>query len=105
MKISGTAQGARIGTGHGKKVKVVKLDDVVTMPITFLKMDIEGMELAAWGGKEHIIRDKPVLAISVYHRLEDIHAVYGFIHDLKPDYKFILRHYGNTISEYVLYAF
>lgn len=50
MKISGTAQGARIGTGHGKKVKVVKLDDVVTMPITFLKMDIEGMELAAWGG-------------------------------------------------------
>lgn len=90
----------------GEIVKSVRLDDFINEPITFIKMDIEGAEMEALQGCElHLKREKPTLAISVYHKLEDIFKIYSYLDRLNLGYKFVLRKYGNTISELVLYAF
>lgn len=76
-------------------------NDVVGM----IKMDIEGMEYNALHGAETTIRrDKPVLAICVYHRVGDMLAIMDYLHQLVPGYRFWLRHYGPGKAETVLYA-
>ena len=89
-----------------KKVHAVKLDDIVNEKVGMIKMDIEGAELDALIGAEKIIkRDKPLLAICVYHKIGDVLAITDHIHSLVPEYKFKLRHYGLLDLETVLYAY
>lgn len=72
---------------------------------TFIKMDIEGSEKQALLGAEWIIRKfKPKLAISIYHKPEDIYELPELIHRFNPDYRFYLRHYSKAMSETVLYC-
>lgn len=73
--------------------------------VTFIKMDIEGSELAALHGAEKTIcSQRPKLAISLYHRLEDVIEIPKYLLSLIPDYRFYLRHYTFWDSETVLYA-
>ncbi len=51
-------------------------------------MDIEGAELEALkGAREIIVRDRPKLAISIYHNAEDYVEISAYIKSLVPDYK------------------
>jgi hypothetical protein len=71
----------------------------------FIKMDIEGAELAALKGAEHTLRCfKPELAICVYHRLEDFFDVTDYLASLQLGYRFFLRHFTIHIDETVLFA-
>lgn len=73
--------------------------------VTFIKMDIEGAELKALqGAKKTILRDKPRLAICIYHKPEDIYEIPYLIKSLVPEYKLYIRHYSNFQCETVLYA-
>ncbi|MCI8691098.1 MAG: FkbM family methyltransferase [Oscillibacter sp.] len=73
--------------------------------IGFIKMDIEGAEFdALHGAKGVIVRDKPLLAISAYHRTGDMLAIMDYLHDLVPEYRFWLRHYSIGTADTVLYA-
>jgi hypothetical protein len=55
-------------------------------------MDVEGAELAAIDGAGYTIRTyKPKLAISVYHKKEDLITIPQKILSLVPDYKLYLR--------------
>ena len=73
--------------------------------VSFIKMDIEGSEYNALLGAENVIRtQKPKLAISVYHKREDIFSIPELILRYNPDYKFYLRHYSLAGVETVLYA-
>ena len=86
-------------------VKVCALDDVADVTIGLIKMDIEGAEFDALHGAEHVIqRDRPLLAICVYHRQGDMLAIMDYLHRLVPEYRFWLRHYGPLYCETVLYA-
>lgn len=88
-------------------VEAVTLDNVVgNTEVGFIKMDIEGSELSAlYGAKNTILRDKPLLAICVYHRKGDILAIMDFLYKLIPQYRFYVRHYGTMVGgETVLYA-
>lgn len=68
-------------------------------------MDIEGAELNALMGAESTIRTyKPILAICVYHKKEDLIDIPQFIMSIRADYKFYLRAYSRCTQELVLYA-
>ena len=68
-------------------------------------MDIEGAELPALQGAEHIIKkNKPKLAISIYHSDEDMLRLAEYIHELVPEYRLFIRAHRPGIAETVLYA-
>ena len=75
-------------------IETVILDDFLHGErVTFIKMDIEGAELDALRGASRIIKEqKPKLAISIYHRLEDIIEIPKLIISLRPDYRLYVNH-------------
>ena len=90
------------------KIAVVSIDDFFKgKRVSFIKMDIEGSELAALkGGKSTIIKYMPRLAISIYHKPEDIVEIPRYIKSIVPEYKFYLRTYGVGVrDDTVLYAY
>lgn len=73
--------------------------------VDFLKMDIEGSEIAALkGSHETISKWRPKLAICVYHRYDDLWTIPNMIRDLYPFYDLYLDHYTLHAEETVLYA-
>lgn len=73
--------------------------------VTYIKMDIEGSELKALeGAKKTIQRNRPKLAVCLYHKFEDIVELPAYILELVPEYKFYIRHYCSDVCETVLYA-
>lgn len=73
--------------------------------VTFLKMDIEGSELKALQGAKKIIqKQKPRLAICIYHKTWDFIELTEQILEIVPDYKFYIRQYASDTRETVLYA-
>jgi len=86
-------------------IEVDAIYNVVSGKVTFIKIDIEGSELQALkGGQRTIRKNLPVLAVSVYHKPEDLFSLPQYIYELSDSYKFYLRHYGLWSSELVLYA-
>lgn len=85
---------------------VAAVDEEVKEPITYMKMDIEGSELAALHGAERqISENKPKLAVSAYHKFEDFLVIWEYLHNLAPEYKFYLRHHVEyEMPDTVLYA-
>lgn len=80
--------------------------DINNIPkINFIKMDIEGAETYALKGAEQTIRKfKPVLAIALYHSLDDFYDIPKWIDSLNLGYKFYLGHYTIHKEETVLFA-
>lgn len=87
-------------------VEVVDIDHLAACSdATFIKLDIEGAEWEALhGAKEIITRNKPKLAICLYHSDEDMVRIIEYIHELVPDYKLYVRHHSRSEVETVLYA-
>ena len=76
-------------------IRVQTIDSLALEKVTFIKMDIEGAELNALRGAEKtILRDKPKLAVCIYHSNEDMLRIAEYIHGLAPEYKLQVRqHY------------
>lgn len=73
--------------------------------VSFIKMDIEGSELAALKGAEQVIRKyKPNMAVSAYHRADDFLVLPSFLRELVPEYRFYVRLYSALPNEAVLFA-
>ena len=51
-----------------------------------------------------IRRDKPRMAICIYHKPEDLYEIPLLIKALVPEYKLYIRHHGVFQYETVLYA-
>lgn len=100
--------GSRIDKGKNSVSRpVVSIDDFMKNKeyVTFIKMDIEGAELDALSGaKEVIQKNKPKLAICVYHKASDLWKIPFFIKSLNKNYQFYLRHYSNGITDTIFYA-
>lgn len=85
-------------------IDVDALDNLSAGKVTFIKMDLEGWELAALKGAAQTIKQyRPKLAIGAYHQTADFLAVYQFVMRLHPDYQIYLRHYTQGWPETVLY--
>ena len=87
-------------------IEVEEIDNILQENFaTFIKMDIEGSELAALQGAEQTIKHlKPKLAICMYHKPEDLITIPHFLKNLVPEYKFFLRNHLHIAQELVLYA-
>lgn len=87
--------------------ETVRLDDVLgDKRITLLKMDIEGAEKKALEGAQNLIkRQKPKLAICVYHRIEDLWEIPIMLKKWVLEYAISIRHHAKWwVSETVCYA-
>ena len=90
------------GTVH---IEVDSIDNIISEPITYIKMDVEGAEYKALLGAEKTIKKyKPKLAICIYHKPEDVWEIPMLIHKINPNYRFYVRHYSLTTPETILYA-
>lgn len=73
--------------------------------VDFIKMDIEGAELAALKGATGSIRKfRPKLAISLYHKHNDLFEIPLYIANEFPFYEMYLEHYSIHNEETVLYC-
>lgn len=104
---SGEGEWARIDNQGNKSLQINSLDNVVDEKISFIKMDIEGSEInALLGAKKHIMNDCPMIAVSIYHKREDIIEIPRLLLKLNANYKFRFGHYFVTSSsDTVLYAY
>lgn len=95
-----------LGEGGDYTAQCVALDQVCkNEKVTFIKMDIEGAEMNALIGAENIIkRDKPQLAICLYHNSDDIWRIPLMLRKWVPEYKMYIRHHSASFVETVLYA-
>ena len=71
--------------------------------VDYIKLDIEGAELEMLhGAAQTIKRCKPKMAISAYHRPNDLWTLALYIKSLRPDYEFEFRHYRIDCTDYFL---
>lgn len=104
---SGDQNSGIVEGGSHHKISVSSIDRFVNdEPVTFIKMDIEGAEQQALKGAEAtILKHKPLLALSFYHRLDDLFIIPSYIKALHDDYRFCLRwHHRKYAYDLVLYA-
>jgi FkbM family methyltransferase len=87
-------------------IEISTLDSELTgIAPTFIKMDVEGSELAALrGAQETIKKHRPILAVCLYHKGEDLHEIPLYLRDHLTDYHFFVRKYTSYPFELVLYA-
>jgi FkbM family methyltransferase len=105
FEITGSVD-SKICEQGGVEVDGIPIDELFAdRAITMIKMDIEGAEYDALiGGRKTIERDKPILAICVYHTQNDIWRIPLLIHDMLPQHKFFLRAYEGDGFQTVFYA-
>jgi len=94
--------------GESACILVKSIDGLsLSESVSFIKMDVEGAETNALKGAEKtILRDKPKLAICIYHSNEDMVRIAEYIHGLLPEYKLYVRQHFlfPSCAETVLYA-
>ena len=87
-------------------IDCVSLDEILkNVKPTFIKMDIEGAELDALTGASRLIRENaPILAISVYHRPDDLWRIPLMMASLSSRYQYFLRAHNEEGWDLVCYA-
>lgn len=89
------------------RVPVVAIDDLIVpdeRPV-YVKYDIEGGESEALRGTSSLIRlAQPLLAISIYHRPDDLWQLPLQARALNPDYQLYVRTQGEDGTDVVCYA-
>lgn len=104
LRFEAKGSSSRITEQGVTEIEVRRLDDVLREPFSFLKMDIEGEEMAALeGARSAIVEHHPRLAISVYHRYDDLWRIPERILSYRSDYDIYLRHYTEGITETVMF--
>ena len=114
LYVEGSGPGTRVSPNTSRpdavRLETLTIDDMVRHEkldrVNFIKMDIEGAELESLRGAENTIRQfRPKLAISVYHKFNDLWEVPQYIDSLGLGYRFALRHFTIHAEETVLFAY
>ncbi len=92
--------GSFVNTIGKDKVSTITIDDMLDgSPASFVKMNIEGCEMAALQGAEKTIQEyAPTMAIMGYHKTSDLWEIPFFIMGKYPDYHLFLRSHMNHMS-------
>lgn len=92
-----------------RTVPAVRLDTLVAAgeieSVDLIKLDVEGAELRALQGAEQTVRrERPRLAVAVYHRWNDVVAIPRWLASVEPSYRFALAHRSVNPFETMLFA-
>ena len=103
---AGSGEGGTISEMGRVHITAAALDDMLnSQHIDFIKLDVEGAEINALRGSMKIIkRCRPILAISLYHRPEDIWEISELLGQLCENYCFYIRQHFYNSFECVFYA-
>jgi FkbM family methyltransferase len=105
-----SSPGSRVeNSSTGRSIPSVTIDTFTReqdiKKVDFIKMDIEGSEVPALiGARETIKKYKPKLAISVYHKWDDLEVIPTLIHGMHPGYRFYLDCTTGFGGEAILYC-
>jgi len=96
-------------SGGNSKIPLRSIDHLVetgdVRRVDFIKLDVEGAELESLRGARHSIeRFRPKLAISLYHKPNDIFEIILHIKQQFPFYACHINHYTIHAEETVLYC-
>jgi FkbM family methyltransferase len=108
VRVSEYSPGYRASSAEAP-VSTRRIDDLVADGsidrVDFLKMDVEGAEMAALRGAESAIRKfRPKLALSIYHKPDDLFEIINYVHGLGLGYALFIDHHTIFDEETVLYA-
>jgi FkbM family methyltransferase len=110
MRIEGNGASAVLvpasGASRTDDVECVPLDETLgNAPHSFLKMDIEGAEPDALIGASAVIaRDRPIIAVCVYHLQNHLWRIPLLVDSFVKDYAYYLRPYNEEGWDLVCYA-
>jgi FkbM family methyltransferase len=80
------------------QVPVTTIDAATNGEATFIKLEIEGAELQALNGaRESIARNRPKMAISIYHKPEDLETLLDFVLETGHNYQLGFRPHNPLI--------
>lgn len=87
-------------------IKVFSLDSYIKdKQVTFIKADIEGMEMEMLRGAANTIKsNKPKMALSVYHKPDDLISISEFVLNIDRNYVLALRHHSPLLMDTTLYC-
>jgi FkbM family methyltransferase len=99
-------EGCALSTLGSVQIAAAALDEIVpSRHLDFIKLDVEGAEIQALGGAAGVIRrSRPILAISLYHKPEDIWRIPDLLSGICDNYQFYIRQHCYNSFELVLYA-
>ncbi|HYI38647.1 MAG TPA: FkbM family methyltransferase [Thermoleophilaceae bacterium] len=94
------------GNGGGQEVLTETIDHVAEGGrVDFIKLDVEGAEMAALRGAEQTIRaHRPTLALSIYHSIGDFVDIPAWVDGLGLGYRLYLDHRWPGPAETILFA-
>ncbi|HEY4639771.1 MAG TPA: FkbM family methyltransferase [Thermoanaerobaculia bacterium] len=98
---------ASLSSGGGVEVDVMRVDDVVpvTAAQTYVKYDVEGGEWEALRGTQRLLDSGPaLLAVSIYHRPDDLWELPLYLDSLNVGYDLYLRTQGEDGMDVICYA-
>lgn len=109
-RIRGTKEGDQLRkTEVVVKIKTTTIDETVKREgikkLDFIKLDVEGSELNALkGGEKTILKDRPQMAISIYHSYNDLLDIPIYLNKLLDNYSLHIDHYSPNLCETIIYA-
>jgi len=93
------------------QVDMISIDEFAgarALDVGLIKLDVEGVEYdTILGAKDTIIKQKPLLLISIYHKFRDFFEIKPLIESWDVGYKFEIRHHHPSAPdwEFVLMAY
>ena len=100
---------ARVSEEGVHKIEIVSLDEYLLetkQEPLFVKVDVEGYEKKLLYGAEQLIKErKPLIAISIYHKVEDFYEIPMLIKEWNPSYKMAIRSHLPNDTDTILYCY
>ncbi len=82
------------------RIPTTSIDAVCDLPASFIKLEVEGSELKALEGARNTIEHhRPKMAISVYHKPEDLITLLDFVAQTGKNYRMSLRQHNPHVPD------
>ncbi|MEW7848195.1 FkbM family methyltransferase [Massilia aurea] len=81
-------------------VPVTTIDEATNLDATYIKFEVEGSELKGLlGARQTIQKNKPKMAVALYHKPEDFLTLPNLINDMGMGYKLGIQHHQRFMAE------